>query len=58
MKTSGRLLSGFVRKLTDSHFHGGTIFNDASVGIISVENKISLGAGETVMINQQFEERL
>ena len=48
----------FVRKGTKRRFHGGTIFNDASVGIISVENKISLGAGETVMINQQFEERL
>ena len=49
VKTSGRILSVFGREGTNSHFRGGTIFNDATTDIIWVENQISLGACETIM---------
>ena len=58
MKTSVQLPSGFVREGPNSCFHGGTIFNDDTTGIIWVDNHISLGSGETVTLKKQFEEWL
>ena len=34
LKTPGWFLYGFVREGPNGHSHGGTIFNDASTGII------------------------
>jgi hypothetical protein len=56
--TPGRLPSGFGREEKHNRFHGGTIYNDAASGIIYVENQVSLGAGETVLGKQRFEEWL
>ena len=58
VKTPGRLPSGYGREASDRRFHGGTIFNDAASGSIWVENQICLGANETVMGKQHFEQWL
>ena len=58
VKTPGRQLDGYGREGENNRYHGGTIFNDAASGVIWVENQISLGAGETIMWNEAFEEWL
>jgi hypothetical protein len=55
VKTPGRLLEGYGREGEANRYHGGTIFNDAATGIIWVENQVSLGAGETLMAKEVFE---
>ena len=57
-QTTGRLPTGYGRERPENRYHGGTIFNDAATGIIWVENQISLGASETVLSKQSFEEWL
>lgn len=58
VKTPGRLLEGFGREGANNRFHGGTIFNDAATGILWVENQVSLGAGETILAKESFEQWL
>jgi hypothetical protein len=41
-----------------SKFNGGTIYNDAASGLIWVENQVSLGASETIMGKERFEQWL
>ena len=55
-RTPGRLPSGYGREGTRSRFNGGTIYNDAASGLIWVENQVSLGANETVMGKERFEQ--
>jgi hypothetical protein len=57
-RTSGRLPSGYGRKGCNSRFHSGTIYNDAASGLIWVENQVSLGASETIMGKEHFEQWL
>ena len=54
--TPGRLPNGYGREGSSSRFNGGTIYNDASSGLIWVENQVSLGANETVMGKERFEQ--
>ncbi len=58
VKTPGRLPNGYGRERRDLRYHGGTIYNDAASGTISVENQVSLGANETIMGKYRFEEWL
>ena len=58
VRTPGRLPTGFGREAKSNRYHGGTIFNDASTGIIWVENQVSLGAFETISSKTRFEEWL
>jgi len=55
-KTPGRLPEGCGRESKDRRFQGGTICNDAALGLICVENQVSLGANETVMGKARFEQ--
>ena len=47
LKTPVQLTSGSGREGINSCFHGGTIFNDDTTGIIWVDKQISLVSGET-----------
>ena len=58
VKTPGRQLEGYGRESDSNRYHGGTIFNDAATGVIWVENQISLGAGETILAKEVFEQWL
>ena len=57
-RTPGRLPTGYGREGTNSRFNGGTIYNDAASGLIWVENQVSLGASETIMGKERFEQWL
>ncbi len=57
-RTPGRLTDGFGREGSSCRFNGGTIYNDAASGLIWVESQVSLGANETVMGKEQFEQWL
>ncbi len=57
-RTPGRLSSGFGCESRNGRFHGGTIYNDAASGLIWVENQVSLGASETIMGKERFEQWL
>jgi hypothetical protein len=48
-RTPGRLPEGYGCKSVDWRFQGSTIYNDAALGLIWVENQVSLGANEMVM---------
>ncbi len=56
--TPGRFFSGYGSEAQHNWFLGGTIFNDAALGAIWVEHKVSLGAGETICAKEKFEEWL
>ena len=56
VKTSDHFPSGYVCEGSHLIFHGGAIFWDTETGIIWIENHVSLGAGETEMVNICFEE--
>jgi hypothetical protein len=56
--TPGRLPTGYGREGPNSGYHGGTIYNDAASGLIWVENQVSLGASETLMGKERFEQWL
>ena len=55
-RTPGRLPDGYGREGGKDRFNGGTIYNDATSGLIWVENQVSLGANETVMGKERFEQ--
>ena len=57
-RTPGRLPSGYGREGSTSRFNGGTIYNDAASGLIWVENQVSLGANETILGKERFEQWL
>ncbi len=57
-RTPGQLPSGYGREGCNGRFHGGTIYNDAASGLIWVENQVSLGASETIMCKEHFEQWL
>ena len=46
---SGSLTSGYDREVSHLSFCGGDIFGDVATGIIWLENKVSLGEGDTFM---------
>ena len=48
-RTPGWLPSGYGREGCNGRFHSGTIYNDATSGLIWVENQVSLGASDTIM---------
>lgn len=54
--TTGRKLSGYGRESSENGFHGGTVFVDASSGLVRVEMQVSLGANETVIGKHKFEQ--
>jgi hypothetical protein len=53
-RTLGRLPTGYGREGSNSCYQGGTIYNDATSGLILVENQVSLGASETIMLICRF----
>ncbi len=57
-KTPGHLPEGYGHESKEWHFQGGTIYNDAALGLIWNENQVSLGANETVMGKACFEQWL
>jgi hypothetical protein len=57
-RTPGQLPSGYGCEGCNGRFHGGTIYNDAASGLIWVENQVSLGASETIMGKECFEQWL
>jgi len=57
-KTPGRLPTGYGREGPNGSYQGGTIYNDAAPGLVWVENQISLGASETIMGKEHFEQWL
>jgi hypothetical protein len=57
-KTPGHLPEGYGRESKERSFQGGTIYNDAALGLIWVENQVSLVANETVMGTARFEQWL
>ena len=57
-RNPGRLPSGNGCEVSTRRFNGGTIYNDAASGLIWVENQVSLGANETVMGKERFEQWL
>ena len=56
VNTPVRLPTGYGLDSSSSHFHVGTLYNDAATGIISVENRVSLGASERVLGKDSFEQ--
>lgn len=58
VKTPGRQLKGYGREGENGRYHGGTIYNDAASGAIHVENQVTLGAGDTILGKNRFEEWL
>ena len=54
----GRLPSRYGHECRQNLFCRGTIYNDAMSVLIWVENQVSLGANETVMVKSRFEEWL
>ena len=48
--------TGYGRESSSYRFHGGTLYNDADTSIIWVENQVSLGASETVLDKERFEQ--
>jgi hypothetical protein len=57
-RTPGRLPSDYGWEGCNGRFHGGTIYNDAASGLIWAENRVSLGASETIMGKERFEQWL
>jgi hypothetical protein len=57
-RTPGWLPCGYGREGHNGRFHGGTIYNNAASGLIWVENQVSLGASETIMGKERFEQWL
>ncbi len=57
-RTPGWLPSGYGREGRNGRFHGGTIYNNAASGLFWVEIQVSLGASETIMGKEHFEQWL
>ena len=58
MKMPGNIPEGYGQGAESSKFYGSTIFHDAASKIIHIEDQVTLAAGEMVMTNERFEERL
>ena len=58
VNTPGLFPTGYIQDSSTYRFHGGTLYNDADTGTISVENQVSLGASETVLGKESFEQWL
>ena len=56
--TSVWLSTVYVQEPSSYLFHGGTLYNDSATGIIWVENQVSLGASETVLMKERYEKCL
>ena len=56
VNTPGRFPTGYMHKYSTYCFHGGTLYNDADTGTIWVGNHVSLGASETVLGKENFEQ--
>jgi hypothetical protein len=54
-KIPGWLPEGYGLESKDQHFQGGTIYNDAALGLIWVKNQVSLGENKMVMGKACFE---
>jgi hypothetical protein len=52
------LPEGYGRESKERRLQGGTIYNDVALGLIWVENQVSLGANDTVMGKACFEQWL
>lgn len=48
----------YGRESANAHFHSGAVFRDATLGVIWIENQVSLGAGETIMAKIKFKQWL
>ena len=48
--------TGYGRDYIDCRFKGVNIYNNAASGMIWIENQISLGSNETVMIKSRFKQ--
>ena len=46
VNNTDRLPTGYGQDYYSYHFYGGTLYSDASTGIIWVENQVSLGSIE------------
>ena len=55
VNTPGKLPTGYGWESYYSWFHGGTLYNDAAIGIIWVENQLSLVSSEAVLGRERFE---
>ncbi len=58
VNTPGRLLSLCCRDVPHNQCHGGILLHDAPTGLILAENQVSLGACETLMAKECFENSL
>ena len=56
--SSGRLELVYGKEGDKSRYHGGTIYVEGCSGYIWLENQVSLGASETVLGKEKFEEWL
>ena len=57
-KTPGCLPTGYGSKSRYHRYQGGTIYNDYASSLIWVENQVSLGSNETVMVKSRFKKCL
>ena len=57
-KIPGSLPTGYGRESRDRRYQGGTIYNDATSSLIWVENQVSLGSNETMMVKSPFDKWL
>ncbi len=57
-KNPGRLPTGYGREGPNGSYQGGTIYNDAALGLIWVENQVFMGASKTIMGKERFEQLL
>ena len=56
VNTPGLFTTGYGRESYFYRSHGGTLNNDSTTSIIWDENKVSLGASETVLGKERFEQ--
>ena len=54
--TPGRKLSGYGREALENGFHGGTIYVDSASGLVQVNMQVSMGANETLIGKNKFEQ--
>ena len=58
MRMPGKPSYGYGPERRKNRCHGGTIYNDATSGLIWDENQVSIGANKTVLGKSPFEEWL
>ena len=49
-KTYGHLPTGYGKGSCARHFQGNTIYNDTASTLVWVENQVSLGINDTLMV--------